>query len=181
MPVPGPRNQFGPDPGYRNPEGREPDFFNLWDRPGPVWWPGRTPGLMFTSLRGNVLAPGTIRKLWRQSINYLSAQAAYSWTTSAPAPGRQVVAPPPFHITRALRYMTRSVYHRGGTDHSRFDALHTVVKKQNTYKTVTVNAGQRRNPPTVRNRLTSFGSRVTPLNQTVAAAQSQSPGNGTQA
>jgi hypothetical protein len=77
--------------------------------------------------------------------------------------------------------MTRSLYVAGGTDHTRFDALHTVVNKQNMYKTVTVNVGQQRNRPTVRNRLTSFGSRVPTLNQQVAAAESQNVGAATQA
>jgi hypothetical protein len=77
--------------------------------------------------------------------------------------------------------MTRSVYIGGGLDHSRYDELHTIVNKQNYYKTVTVNAGQRRNSPTVRNRLTSFGSRVPTLNQAVSAAERQQPGGATQA
>lgn len=158
-----------------------PDFINLWKRPGPVWWPGRSPGTMVTTLRGNVLGAGQIRKLWKQSVNYLPAQAAYSWTENAPAPGRPLTGPGGFAITRALRYMTRSVYIGAGLDHSRYDALHTVVKKQNAYKTVTVNAGQARNRPTVRNRLTSFGSRVPTLNDTVQAAESQNPGQATQA
>ena len=181
MPVPGPRSQFGPDPGYRNPENAAPTLFNHWKRPGPVWWPGRSPGTMFITLRGNVLGVGQIRKLWRQSVNLIPAQASYSWTDSAPSPGRGFVAPGPVGITRALRYMTRSVYHAGGTDNSRYAALHTVVKKQNMYKTVTVNAGQIRSRPTVRNRMTSFGSRVPTLNQQASAAESQSPGQATQA
>lgn len=181
MPTPGPRNQFGPDPGYRNPEGRVPDFFNQWDRPGPVWWPGRSPGMMFTTLRGCVLGAGQIRQLWRQSVNYVPAQASYSWTKMSPTPGRPTASPGGFQITRALRYMTRSVYLGSGLDHSRYDALHTVVRKQNMYKTVTVNAGQVRNRPTVRNRITSFGSRVPTLNQAVPAAEQQNPGQASQA
>jgi len=177
MPVPGPRIQAGPLPGYRNPESREPDFFNLWLRPAPVKWPGRSPGLMVVSLRGCVMAAGQIRRLWRQSVDLIPAQGAYSWTqnsTSAnPRPG--------VDITRALRYMTRSVYAGQGIDHTRFDMLHTVVNKQNMYKTVTINRGQNRNRPTVRNRITSFGARVTPLNQQILAAQGQRVGGATQA
>lgn len=177
MPTPGPRTQFGPDPGYRNPENRSPDFFNLWDRPGPVWWPGRSPGTMVMTLRGCKLGFGQIRRLWKQSVDYVAAQGPYSWsendTTGETGPG--------VDITRALRYMTRSVYIGAGLDHSRYDELHTVVNKQNMYKTVTVNAGQVRNRPTIRNRLTSFGSRVPTLNQAVSAAESQQPGGATQA
>lgn len=181
MPIPGPRNQFGPDPGYRNPENREPDFFNQWNRPGPLWMPGRSPGLMFVNLRGNRLAAGQIRKLWRQSVNYVAAQAGFSWTTNSPAPGRPVPLPSEYFVTRALRYMTRSVYMGGGLDNSRYEGLHTRIGKQNFYKTITVNSGQNRNRPTVRNRMSSFGSRVPTLNQTMAAAESQDPGKATQA
>lgn len=178
MPVPGPRTQTGPDPGYRNPEGRYPDFFNHWLRPGPIWWPGRSPGTMVMTLRGNRLGFGQIRRLWRQAVDYIPAFPPYSWTeggvTGSGSQGG-------LGITRALRYMTRSIYTGGGIDHSRFDELHTVIVKQNVYKTVTVGAGQRRNPPTVRNRLTSFGSRVPTLNKAVAAAENQQPGGATQA
>lgn len=176
MPVPGPRTQFGPDEGYRNPDNAAPTLFNHWGRPGPIWWPGRSPGTMFLTLRGNRLAFGQIRRLWRQSIDYVAAQS-YSWTHN----GNQFTTGGPVGITRALRYMTRSVYIGGGVDHSRFDELHTVVRKENMYKTVTVNAGQKRSAPTVRNRLTSFGSRVPTLNKAVAAAEQQKPGGATQA
>lgn len=84
-------------------------------------------------------------------------------------------------ITRALRYMTHSVYAPAGTDSTRFAALHTVIRKQNMYKTVTVNVGQNRNRPTVRNRITSFGSRVPTLNQQIDAAEHQPVGSATQA
>ena len=181
MPVPGPRTQTGPDPGYRNPGQEQPTFFNLWQRPGPVWWPGRTPGTMFASLRGNLLGWGQVRRMWRQSVNLTAAQAPYSWTRSAPAPGRTSIPPGPLDITRALRYMTHSLYVAAGNDNSRYANLHTVVRKQNVYKTVTVNVGQNRNRPTVRNRLTSFGSRVPTLNRQVAAAETQQPGKATQA
>ena len=181
MPVPGPRTQFGPDDGYRNPEGRAPDFFNNWDRPGPVWWPGRSPGTMVMSLRGNRLGFGQIRRLWKQSIDLIPAQAAYSWSAQSPTPDRPVTNVGGYMLTRALRYMTRSVYIGGGIDHTRYDELHTVINKQNMYKQVTVNAGQVRGRPTIRNRLTSFGSRVPALNQAVAAAQQQQPGQATQA
>lgn len=186
MPIPGPRTQFGPEPGYRNPDGAAPTLFNLWKRPGPVWWPGRSPGTMVLTLRGNRLGYGQIRRFWRQSVDYVSAMS-YSWTENGNNPsypngsdaGANVEALG--QITRALRYMTRSVYIGGGIDHSRYDELHTVIKKQNMYKTVTVNSGQKRSAPTVRNRLTSFGSRVPTLNRAVAAAESQQPGRATQA
>jgi len=177
MPVPGPRTQFGPDPGYRNPEARAPDFFNLWDRPGPVYWPGRTPGLMVVSLRGCILGAGQIRRLWRQSVDLIPAMGSFSWSQN----GTSTNVNGGFDITRAIRYMTRSIYAGAGIDHTRFDMMHTVVNKQNMYKTVTVNVGQKRGQPTVRNRITSFGARVPTLNRQIVAAQSQRPGGATQA
>lgn len=178
MPVPGPRIQTGPIPGYRNPENAAPTLFNHWDRPGPVWWPGRSPGTMFLTLRGNKLGFGQIRRLYRQAVNYNGAGfGPFSWTDG----GKTAGTGGGLDITRALRYMTRSVYIGGGIDHSRFDELHTLITRQNVYKTVTVNAGQKRNVPTIRNRVTSFGSRVPTLNSAVRAAEGQQPGRATQA
>lgn len=172
MPVPGPRNQFRPAPGYRNPGNEDGNAFNLWHRPGPVADPGRTPGTMHVALRGNILAAGTIRKLWRQSVNVLAAQAPYSWTSSRPMPGDpEYASPRPYFVTTALRYMTRSVYAAGGTDNTRLSALHSAVHPRVASKPVSLQAGSVRNRPTVRNRLTSFGSRVPPINSKVPAAQ----------
>lgn len=168
MPIPGPRMQGGPLPGYDNPGREVPDRFNLWDRPGPVVQSGRSPGTMRATLRGSILAPGTIRRLWQQSVNYMGAQRAYSWTHGLPEPDRPVAA---LGVTRALRYMTRSVYAPSGVDNSRYAALHTKIAMQHRHKPVTVAAGSVRNRPTVRNRLTSFGSRVPPLNARNNAAQ----------
>lgn len=127
---------------------------------------------MLLNLRGCRQAPGQIRRMWRQTVNLIPAQAAYSWTNSAPAPGAPFISPGGVGITRALRYMTRSVYAQEGTDNSRFAALHTQIEQRHNYKPVTLNAGGVRNRPTVRNRLTSFGSRVPALNQSVSAAES---------
>jgi hypothetical protein len=129
------------------------------------------------SLRGNQLGAGQIRRLWRQSIDLIPAQGAFSWTRNSNARETD----PGVDITRALRYMTRSVYAGAGIDHTRYDALHTKIDKRNTYKTVTVGRGQTRSRPTVRNRITSFGSRVPTLNQQVRAAQGQNVGGATQA
>lgn len=176
MPIAGPRTQFGPDNGYRNPGFEQPDRFNHWDRPGPVFWPGRSPGLMVVTLRGCTLAVGQIRRLWSQSVDLIGAQASYSWTANRNLGD----SPDGVGITRAKRYMTRSVYVPGGTDNTRYAALHTIVRKENYHKFVTTGAGQVRGRPTIRNRLTSFGSRVPTLNQSVAAAADQSVGRGTQ-
>lgn len=174
MPVPGPRTQQGPIPGYTNPDGEDMNRVNLWGRPAPVAQEGRTPGLMGVSLRGNVLGAGTIRKLWRQSVNYFSAQPDFSWTAN-----RHLTDPTSargFQLTRALRYMTRSVYMGSGIDNTRFAGLHTVIKPRVNSKPVTLGAGQVRTRPTVRNRITSFGSRVPTINQPVQASEDQQGG-----
>jgi hypothetical protein len=181
MPIAGPRDQHGQLPGYRNPDFEAPDRFNLWKRPGPIYWPGRSPGMMVVTLRGCILAAGQIRQLWRQSINLVSAQDSFSWTANGLGADGMPNQVHGFAITRALRYMTRSLYVAGGTDNSRYAALHTVIRKENFHKTITIGGGQVRGRPTVRNRLTSFGSRVPTLNQAVAAAEGQQPGRATQA
>lgn len=168
MPVPGPRTQHGPVPGHTNP-GHEPmNRVNHWGRPAPVSQAGRTPGLMAVNLRGNVLGAGQIRRLWRQTVNYMPAQPDFSWTENgylhAPTHGAG--------ITRALRYMTRSVYMGSGIDNTRFEGLHTEIYPRVRSKPVTLGAGQVRTRPTVRNRITSFGSRVPTINQPVQAAES---------
>jgi hypothetical protein len=76
-------------------------------------------------------------------------------------------------ITRALRYMTRSVYARSGEDNTRFPGLHTRILMRSRSKPVTIGAGQVRTRPTVRNRMTSFGSRVPTINQAVPAAEAE--------
>lgn len=171
MPVPGPRNQTRPLPGYTNPWGQEPSRINRWDRPEPVVAIGRSPGTMVVTRRGSVLAAGTIRRLWRQSVNLVAAQAGYSWTSSAPAPGAPVIIPPALGVTAALRYMTRSVYAAAGTDNTRMSALHTRVRPHVRSKPVSTQAGNVRSRPTVRNRLSSFGSRIPPINAKLPAGQ----------
>lgn len=125
---------------------------------------------MLTTLRGQILGHGQVRRMWRQAVNQISAQAPYSWTASAPAPDAPGVNPGSFMITRALRYMTRSIYMGAGEDNTRYAALHTQIEQRVNYKPVSLNAGGVRNRPTLRNRMTSFGSRVPPLNSRVAAA-----------
>lgn len=176
MPVPGPRTQFGPDPGYRNPEGREPDFINRWDIPSPVMFAGETPGTKVVDLRGMRLAPGQIRRLYKQMVNYIPATPAYSWTQNRPQPGSpESNGVHGFEITRALRYMTRSLYMGAGIDNTESWGAHTYIQPRHVNPAVTTGAGNgARSQPTVRNRLTSFGSRVPTLNGTVDAAQGSS-------
>lgn len=170
MPVPGPRTQHGPRPGYDNPDGVQPTLFNRWLTPHPVFYAGQTPGTKVVYLGGFVLAPGQIRRMWRQKINQISAQAPYDWVTMSPAPGRHAPSLMPVGVTRALRYMASSRYRGAGDDLSDWGA-HTIVKPSAVNPTPTVGAGNTRNNPTVRNRLTSFGSRAPVLNSVVPAAQ----------
>lgn len=169
MPVPGPRTQFGPLPGYTNPDGEVPTRFNLWHRPPPVAKQGETPGLMDVTLRGCILGAGQIRKMWRQSVNLIAAQPPYSWSGNGYVDMGNGARG--FQVTRALRYMTRSVYMGSGFDNTRFPGLHTEITPQARMKPVTMGAGQSRGRPTVRNRITSFGSRVPTLNQPVQGAE----------
>lgn len=184
MPTPGPRNQFGPDAGYRNPGFEQPDKFNQWGRPGPVYWPGRSPGMMAITLRGCIMAVGQVRTLWRQTVDFIPAQGDFSWTANGR--GSSGVDDKIGHarvvdLTRNLRYKTQSFYIGAGIDNSRYEGIHSIIRKQNMYKPVTVAGGSVRGRPTVRNRLTSFGSRVPTLNQAMSAAENQSPGGATQA
>lgn len=134
---------------------------------------GRTPGLMHITLRGCVLGAGQIRRMWRQSVNYIGAPAPYSWTSSAPNPHEPGASYSGLAITRALRYMTRSVYAQAGLDNTQFAGLHTRITPRVRSKPVTLGAGTVKNRPTVRNRMTSFGSRVPTLNQQITAAEEQ--------
>lgn len=153
MPVPGqPRNPFG----------QSPDRIEL-ERPRHIPVAGRTAGTMREELRGMVLAAGQVRHDWRQVVAYMAAPPAYSWTINRPTSNASSARG--FQITRALRYLSRMLYMGSGIDNSRFSELHSAVPPAVRHKPVTVNAGQTRNKPVTRNRLTSFGSRVTPLEQ----------------
>lgn len=135
----------------------------------PVAVPGESPGTMMLSRRGTIAAPGTIRRFWKQSVGYVGAQAPFSWTANAHV---GVSGARGFQVKRALRYMTRSVTHTAGTDNTRFAGLHTQVTQSGRKRqTVVLGAGRVRNRPTVRNRMTSFGSRVPTLNSQVEADQ----------
>lgn len=144
----------------RNPFGQTPDRIELELPRHPVT-PGRSPATMRRTLRGMVQAAGQVRHDWRQAVAYMAGPPDYSWTVSAPL--STVSAARGFQITRALRYLTRSLYMGAGIDNTRHAGLHSALPPQVRHKIVTVNAGQQRGKPVTRNRLTSFGSRVTPL------------------
>lgn len=151
MPVPGqPRNPFG----------QRPDRFEL-EAPRAVVVAGRTPATMRRTVRGMILAAGQIRHDWRQALGYIAGPPGFSTTANSvsASAGRA------FQVTRALRYLSRSLYMGSGIDNTRLSELHTAIPTQHRAKVVTVNAGQQRGKPVTRNRLTSFGSRVPPLQE----------------
>lgn len=190
MPVPGPRTQQRPLPGYNNPAiqarpnvagetyrrhvrtatgpqipGRR---WNRWHLPAPVADMGRTPGLMFVSRNTHVLGAGIVRRYWRQLVNYIPAQPHYSWAGNRHEQGAAM----PVGVTRALRYMTLCVSKQAGTDGTHFAGLHTkIIPQQRQSRVAGGRAGLVRSRPTVRNRISSFGSRVQPLNQSVPGAE----------
>lgn len=149
MPVPGqPRNPFG----------QTPDRFHE-RRKVFVARPGESPGLMdVDDTRVDTAAPGTIRRLWLQAVNMI------------PAPPPFAVAEAPTTISRALRYKASSLYQRAGNDNTRFGARRPIVPARHNQRPVTVAAGNQQGRPTIRNRMTSFGRRVPPVNQADPAA-----------
>lgn len=144
----------------RNPFGQTPDRIELEAPRFPVQ-AGRTPATMRRTLRGMILAAGQVRHDWRQTVSYIAAPPSFSWTASNVSGG----AGRAFQVTRALRYLTRMLYMGAGIDNTRNAGLHSVVPPQVRSRPVTMNAGQQRGKPVTRNRLSSFGSRVTPLEQ----------------
>jgi hypothetical protein len=125
--------------------------------------PGESPGLSEHDRVTGVEAPGQVRRLWHQLISPI------------PPPPPVRVADAPFTGQRAIRYKTSSFYLPAG-DQQRFSrdgipGLHTIIVQATRQDRPTLTAGVRRNPPTVRNRITSFGSRVPPLNPRIRAAE----------
>jgi hypothetical protein len=125
--------------------------------------PGRTPGLSEYDLRTGTEAPGTIRRIWHQLVSPVPAPPAFKVSSS------------PFAGQRTIRYKTSNVYLPAGDQRSfarnGVRGLHTVIVQATRQHGATLTAGVRRGQPTIRNRISSFGSRVQPLNPRVAAAE----------
>ena len=119
---------------------------------------GETPGLQTVESRGKLVGEGTIRRVWRQSVNFIPAPPAYSWTQH------------PALVTRSLRYRATSLYRAAGNDNTRYGARRPIVTPRHNQPTPTIGAGQKQNRPSRRNRLTSFGSRVPLINPPSPAA-----------
>lgn len=141
-----------PVPGRpRNPLGQTPTRFH--DLPQVyVERQGETPALQDIEVR-ETQAGGSIRRVWRQAINYIPPPPPVNWTLS------------PAIITRALRYRADTTHLMAGNSNTRFGAVRPITPTKVRSRPVTIAAGNKQNQPTVRNRLSSFGSRVPPLNQ----------------
>jgi hypothetical protein len=142
----------------RNPLGQTPTRFRS---KRIVFVPrlGESPGLMDVDTRADTVAAGTIRRLWRQSVNLV------------PAPPPFAVSAAPTTITRALRYKVSTHFRASGTDNTRWGAPRVHIATRHSARAVTIAAGNQQGRPTVRNRMTSFGRRVPTVNQPSAAAQ----------
>jgi hypothetical protein len=109
----------------------------------------------------DLTAPGQIRRLWRQAVNYVPAGPIVSWSKNDAAGDPTT----PGDITTALRYKASTVFRGSGSMSTRFGAPRTVVTPSNKEGRVTQSAGNLAARPTLRNRLSSFGSRVPPVNK----------------
>jgi hypothetical protein len=142
-----------------NPLGETPTRFR--ERPTVhVVEPGRSPGTMEVDRRFDpAVAGGTIRRLWRQVLSGM------------PAPPPVPVSQLPAEFTRSLRYRAQSLYLPAGSQNTRFSMLHTVIAQRSRQLRPVYSAGTRKARPVVRNRMSSFGSRVQPLNKPAPAGQ----------
>lgn len=151
---------FGGDTVAVDTSGEQPTRFHERARVNVVR-PGETPGTSETDRSTGVEAAGQIRRLWHQLISPVPAPPAFKVSAS------------PFTGQRAIRYRAQSVF-RGSGDQLRFSrggvpGLHTVIVQASRQDRPTLGSGLSRNAPTVRNRISSFGSRVAPLNPRISA------------
>lgn len=167
MPIPGPRTQFGQLPGYDNPDHLAPNRLNPWLWPGPTQTIGESPGTTIVSRRGIILGLGMIRSLWRPPLKGIDAPGGFNQATSSNDTSYRGA----FHPTRHWLYKCGCISRTSGTSNTEFHGLHTPVAPATRKSRPSLGAGQRSNPRTVRNRMTSFGSRVQPINNTAPAAQ----------
>lgn len=106
-------------------------------------------------------APGTQRRNWHSSIGSSAGPAPFSWVDNPP------------EITRPLRYKATSSFRGAGNSATMTTAGPRPVRtRQARMSPITRQAGNAPARPSVRNRLTSFGSRVPPVNQPSPNAQS---------
>lgn len=165
-----PRNQVTQRNGNeRNPLNQNTNKWNRWNEPQPVAVLGSTPGLMEYYRAPGITAFGVIRRMWKQSVNDIGA-SPYSWLTMRPGYGRPISYGRAIGVTRAWRYLCSSLYMQAGADNTAFRVAHTEIIAKHKMPPVTVGAGTMSGRPVIRNRMSSFGSRVPPLNQRAPAA-----------
>lgn len=121
---------------------------------------GESPGTMETDTRSDTIAPGSIRRIWQQFAAFIPAPPPFPVSLSPAMPQRQ------------QRYKTQNLYLPAGSDNSRFNNLHTVILQKARSQPATLSAGTRRGRPVIRNRISTFGSRVPPLNRRSPSAVS---------
>jgi hypothetical protein len=175
MPLPGrPRNAGGTETRFRS-AGQDGVGNKRWTS-GPrdrfharvrvfVSQQGQTPGLqdIEPAILGTV-AFGTIRRLWRQSVNYLPAGPWLSWTEN----GVDRTGTNGAGITRALRYKASSLFRGAGSSNTRMGASRAFITPRHIQPRATLGVGNLQGRPVIRNRLQSFGSRVPPVNRGAA-------------
>jgi len=176
MPVPGrPRNAGGTEQRFRSSGQSGVAVTERWQS-GPrtrfharthtfVLQPGRAPTVQHVELSLDQTAPGQIRRLWQQTIDYIAAGPQLSWTENA---ARRRPTAVQGQVTRALRYKASSLFRGYGSNNTRFGAPRPIRPTQHRQAVPTVGAGNLAARPTLRNRLSSFGSRVPPVNRNTA-------------
>lgn len=176
MPLPGrPRNAGGTEVRFHRAGQNGVSESERW-RSGPrdrfheraqVFVPhlGQSPGLQdIEPATLGTVGFGTIRRLWRQSVNYIPAGGWLSWTEN----GTDRTPTVGVGITRALRYKASSVFRGAGSSNTRMGAPRAFIVPRHVQPRATIAAGNLQGRPYIRNRLQSFGSRVPPVNRGAA-------------
>jgi hypothetical protein len=123
---------------------------------------GMTPGVQDIDRSADKAAPGTIRRLWKQTVNFIPAGPQLSHTLNHVTSTPTVLAAP---LTVATRYRASTVFRGAGSTNTRFGAPRPIITPRHNQPRITLAGGNLQGRPTSRNRLTSFGSRVPPVNK----------------
>lgn len=128
--------------------------------------------------RTTVALPGTIRRWWRTPIGFITAKGSsdFSWTRNdfdeLPDNRDQYGNPIRLQVTGALRFLvsTRDVLTAGN---QRSNPIARTVTPPRSFQPAPplTWVGNKQHRPTIRNRMSSFGSRVPPENAESPDAQ----------
>lgn len=143
---------------------------------------GQSPGTFFhrvgVLLRGRrqdarlwgTLADGTIREFVMPIVNAISGGSAFNWTRNANDDAPDGVNGVD---TNPVRYRVSTAFLGQGNQLSNPRARSFVQypSRPHAPNPVFLRAGQQQGKPTIRNRITSFGSRVPPINQPLPSEQ----------